>query len=113
MGEMISIPVEEYEGLRQTAEDFADLRAFDRAKAALAAGDDELLPADLVRRILAGESPLRVWREYRGLTQVALAEASGANRVQIAEIETGRRVGSVETVKKLAVALGVAMDDLV
>ena len=35
------------------------------------------------------------------------------NRVQIAEIEAGRKSGSLDTVKKLASALGVTIDDLV
>ena len=91
----------------------ADLRAYDGAKARLAAGEDELVPAAVVDRLLAGEAPLRVWREYRGLSQVALGEASGVNRVQIADIEAGRKTGSVETVKKLATALGIGLDDLV
>ncbi|MDJ0532396.1 MAG: helix-turn-helix transcriptional regulator [Xenococcaceae cyanobacterium MO_207.B15] len=34
--------------------------------------------ADIVYRItLEGENPLKVWREYRGLTQEQLAEALG------------------------------------
>jgi mRNA interferase RelE/StbE len=44
---------------------------------------------------------------------MALFETSGVNRVQIADIEAGRKSGSVETIRKLADALGVAMDDLV
>jgi len=40
MGEMISIPVEEYRQLCEAAADLADLRSYDRAKAALASGDE-------------------------------------------------------------------------
>jgi len=113
MGEMITIPLDEYKALMGAAEDLADLRAFDRAKAALASGDDELIPAEYVRRMIAGERPLRVWRDYRGMTQIALAEASGVNRVQIANIEAGAKSGSIDTLKKLADALGITVDDLV
>lgn len=49
----------------------------------------------------------------RGLTQAALAERAGVNRVTVAAIETGRKQGSVATLHKLADALGVAVDDLV
>lgn len=90
-----------------------DLRAYDRAKAALERGEEELIPAEYVKRIIAGESPFRVWRDYRGLTQVALAEISGVNRVQIADIEGGTKTGSVDTLKKLADARGIAVDDLI
>ena len=113
MNKMVTIPAEEYDRLREAAEDLADLRAYDRAKAALASGEEELVPADFAKRLISGESPLRVWRELRGLSQVKLGSVSGVNRVQIADIEAGRSKGSVETVRKLADALGVMMDDLV
>ncbi|TDW65408.1 DNA-binding XRE family transcriptional regulator [Novosphingobium sp. PhB55] len=113
MGEMVTIPVEEYIALQEAAEDLADLRASERVKAAVEHGDDEYVPAELVNRILAGESPLRVWREYRGLTQVALSEAAGINRTQIAQIESKKQVGSVQTLKSLAEQLGITVDDLI
>lgn len=113
MGEMVTIPVEEYKALQLAAEELADLRAYDRATDALARGEEEQVPAEVARRLVAGESPLRVWRQFRGLTQQALAEASGVNRVQIADMESGKGSGSVATLVKLASALGVAVDDLI
>lgn len=113
MPEMVTIPRAEYDRLVAAADVMSDIEAYDRAKAALASGEDELIPADYVDRILNGESPLRVWRAYRGLTQVKLSEASGVNRVQIADIEAGRKNGSVATLKALAEALGVTIDEIV
>lgn len=113
MGEMISIPIDEYRALQAAVEDLADLRAYDRAKAAVVSGEEELLPADLVRRMMGGESLLRLWREHRGLSQAELARASGVNRVQIINIESGKARGSIETLRRLADALGVSLDDLV
>lgn len=109
MNEMITITRDEYDRLREAAEDLADLQAYDRA---IAAGD-ESIPAEAVKRMIDGESPLRVYRELRGQSQMGLAKASGVNRVQIADIEAGRSKGSIETVRKLATALGVTIDDLV
>ena len=86
--------------------------AFDRTNAALAAGGDELIPSDYANRLLGGESPVRVYRDLRGMTQAALAENAGVGRVLAAEIETGRKHGSVATLRALADALGVSMDDL-
>ena len=83
---MVTIPREEYERLRAAAEDLADLQTYDRAKAALAAGEEELIPADYANRLLSG--------------------------VTVAEIETGRKQGSVTTLRALANALGVSLDDL-
>ncbi|WP_108395748.1 helix-turn-helix transcriptional regulator [Devosia submarina] len=109
MNEMITIPRAEYDRLREAAEDLADIQAYDRAMAA----GEESFPSEVVDRIVDGESPLRVFRELRGLSQTALSAASGVNRVQIADIESGRRSASVETFRKLAQALNLTIDDLV
>jgi mRNA interferase RelE/StbE len=106
---MVTIPRAEYERLREAAEDLADIQAYDRAMAA----GEESFPSEIVDRLVNGESPLRVFRDFRGLTQSALATASGVNRVQIADIEAGRRSASVETFRKLAQALNLSIDDLV
>lgn len=112
MNEMVTIPREEYDRLRAAAEDLADLQSYDRAKAALGAGGDELIPSDYANRLLDGENPLRVYRDLRGLTQATLAERAGVNRVTVAEIETGRKQGSIATLRALAGALDVTLDDL-
>lgn len=112
MNEMVTIPREEYDRLRAAAEDLADLQTYDRAKAALAAGEDELISAEYVNRLLNGENALRVYRDLRGMTQAALAEEAGVNRVMVAEIETGRKQGSIATLRALAGALSVRLDDL-
>ena len=109
MSELVTIEKSEHERLRQAADDLADIIAYDRAMA----DGDESLPSGLVKRMIDGESPLRVYRDYRGLTQAQLSERSGVNRVQIANIEAGGKTGSVETVRKLAEALGLTIDDLV
>jgi mRNA interferase RelE/StbE len=113
MNETITMTREKYDALRSAAEVLADLRAFDSAQARLAASADELVPADFAPRLVEGEVPVGVDRKLRGLTQMALFKIPGVNRVQIADIEAGRKTGSVETLRKLADALGVAMDDLV
>lgn len=112
MIDTVTIPRTEYDALLAAREELEDLRSYDDAMAALARGDEELLPDDMVARLLAGERPLRVWREHRGLSQSELARRSGVNRVQIADIEAGRKTGSIATLKSLATALGISLDDL-
>jgi mRNA interferase RelE/StbE len=51
-------------------------------------------------------------RQLKGMTQEQLAAVSGVHRVTIARIETGEASPLAETLKRLADALGVAMDDL-
>ena len=79
----------------------------------LAAGEEELLPSAMIDRVLAGESLVRVWRDHRGLTSKALAEKAGIARAYLSQIEAGKREGTIDTLRKLATALGVAIDDLV
>ena len=78
-----------------------------------AARDQERVPIELVDRLLAGENPVKVWREHRGLSQRALAERAGLNFAYLSQIETGARCGTVATVKKLADALGLEAGDLI
>jgi ribosome-binding protein aMBF1 (putative translation factor) len=47
------------------------------------------MTGDALRRILDDESPVKVWREKRGLSQRALAEQAGVSPSSLAEIETG------------------------
>lgn len=51
--------------------------------------------------------PVKIVRKHRGMTQDDLAAASGLSRPYLAEIETGRKDGSVGAIKMLAAALNV------
>lgn len=99
--------------LAEAAEDLADIRACDRAKKRLAEGKSELVPIEMYDRIAAGENRVRVWREHRGLKLNALAARAGIKPPFLSQIETGRRTASRATMKALARALGVGVDDLV
>ena len=112
MNETVTITRAEYDRLRAAEDDFEDLRAALAARQRIEAGTEELVPAAVADRLIDGKSPLKVWREHRALTQSALARASGVNRVQIADIEAERATGSARTVRALADALGVTVDDL-
>lgn len=110
---LVVIPFEEYERLRLLAEDMADTKAYDLAKRRLAAGEDEMIPAAIAERLLGEESPVRVWREYRGLTVKELAAAAGISAAFVSQMETGKRRGSTASLKAVADALGISLDDLV
>lgn len=72
----------------------------------------DYLPAEAVRRIFGGESPVRVWREHRGMTQRALADAAGINAAYLSEIEAGKKPGSARALLGLARALGLDIEEL-
>ncbi|MEI9888221.1 MAG: helix-turn-helix transcriptional regulator [Rhizomicrobium sp.] len=67
----------------------------------------------MFRRILAGEHPVAIWREYRGFELNALAKRAKLSASYLSEIESRNKPGSVSAMRSLAKALGVNIDDLV
>ena len=112
--EFAVVPIEEYNRLLVMAEDFDDLVAYDKAIAELESGEGEAIPAEIVARLVAGdEHPLKVWREFRAMTQAGLADQAGVSQGQVALIEGGKRQGTVDVLRGLARVLSVDLDDLV
>jgi hypothetical protein len=60
------IPYDDFEELTRLAEAMRDIESFDAALA----DPGETVPHAVMRRLVDGESPLKVWREHRGLSQV-------------------------------------------
>lgn len=108
---MATLPAEDYERLIDTAEDRADVRAAESAEARRTAGE-EYLPADIVRRMLAGESLLRAWRAHRRLTLSRLSCHAGIGPSYLSELELGKKPGTPRVWRKLANALEVSVDDI-
>lgn len=112
-GERLAVlPLAEYERLQEAAEMLEDVSAYDEAKRRLAAGTEELVPQEIANRLLDGESPIRVWREHRGLSGRALAEAAGVSAPYLSQLEGGRREGSFDTMRRIAETLKISLDDL-
>lgn len=108
------LPYEEYLALIEQAELAEDIHDYDIAKTALANGTEELIPSKVAFALVKGENPLRVWREYRKLTQQQLAEQVLISVPYLSQLETGKRTASVEVLTKLVAALKLdAVDDLV
>ena len=76
-------------------------------------GGEGDLPGEVLDELAARqESPVKILRKYRGMTQSALAKKAGISRPYLTEIETGKKDGSVRAIKGLAEALGVDMSVL-
>ena len=103
------VPIDLYNDLLEKAELLEDISAYEKAKV----DDDELVPSEVVDRLIDGENKIKVWREYRGLSQAVLAEKAGLAQASIAQMEGGKRIGSVAALKKIAKALNLDLDDLV
>jgi|ERR1700691_3727018 DNA-binding XRE family transcriptional regulator len=110
---MAVLPMVDYERLVAAAQSADDLRLYDEARRRLASGEDEAIPSAFAKRLIAGESPVRVWREYRGLSGKDLALQAGVSAPFLSQIETGVREGSIRLMAKIARALNVTIDDLV
>jgi len=72
------------------------------------------MPADLLAASLDGSMhPVMAWRKAAGLTRAALAQKVGIRTSTVRDIENGRIDPRLSTVKTLADALGLDVDDLV
>ncbi len=107
----VVVPVSEWEVLMarlEAREDIADAgNQLDRIREG-----EETLSAEMAARLVAGEPPLKVWREYRGYTLRALAAKIGISSAAVSKIETGKSRPTVATLGKLAAVLGCDMEDL-
>jgi len=106
------LPYETYQQMIEDSEMLQDIRDYDEAKKAIEEGE-ELVPSEVVYAILDGKNPIRVWREYRGLTRQQLAGAAGISVPYISQIESGKRKGSTGVLSAIARALDLALDDIV
>jgi DNA-binding XRE family transcriptional regulator len=107
------IPYKEYLRLVAEAEMLQDVRDYDDTLEAIEKGEEETIPAEIVYAILDGENPIRVWREYRGLTQQQLAETAGISKPYLSQLESGKRTGTTEVLSAVANALHLTLDDIV
>jgi DNA-binding XRE family transcriptional regulator len=107
------LPYDEYIALRELAEDAEDVAALARFAKRYASGKEETVPVEVVDRLIAGEAPLRVWREFRGMTAAQVAAAVQITPAHVSKIESGKGEPSVALLKRLARVLRVDMELLV
>jgi hypothetical protein len=108
-GELVVLPRRSYEALARRAEDAEDAGV---VRAARAADDGDYLPAEAVKRLVAGEHPVRVWREHRGMTLRGLAARAGVAPAHLSRIENREKPGGLGALKRLAAALGIGLEDV-
>ena len=91
---------------------FEQLEDLEARAAYTATRAEETLPAEVVQRLCAGDNPVRVFREHRGLSVALLAEKSGLAGSYLAAIESGGRRASAKALSALAAVLEVSVEDL-
>ena len=107
------IPLAVYEKLIEMIEDAQDVADAKAIEERIARGEGEYMPASVVNAILDGESPVKVYREYRKKTQAELAAEAGLSVDMIKKIESGKSDGSLKSLKAIAKALKVDLEDIV
>ena len=110
---IVIVPEADYLAMVEAMETAGDIAAIGLFKARLESGEEELLPSAMVDALVDGENPVRVWREHRGHAVKELAASAGIAPAYLSQIEGGKRAGTVDTLRKIAMALNITLDDLV
>ena len=105
-------PYADYQHFMELLEDEIDARTVAEFHEAYTAGRAFLVPGEIMHRELSGESPIKLWREHRNLTQQELAKRVGISKPYLSQIETGKRQGTVETLSAIARSLDVPLEAL-
>ncbi len=115
MGDVQKLTIEGKNYVLLSEEDYEDLIDGMKAQAVLARiqAGEETWPAELVYELWETDSRIRTFRKYRGMTMTELATAAGISQPHLSDIENGKKTGSVDVLKRIAVALKVDLDDLV
>ena len=106
--EFVVLPINEYNEIISLLEDQQDLEIINE----FAANPQELYPLEVVEQLLAGEHPVKVFREYRKLTQSSLAIKANISKQYISQIEKFERNGTEKTLTTIAKILDVEPEDL-
>lgn len=106
------VPVRKYESVLAEMELQNDTRLMEAALARLKSGKDEVIPISLTVRRLNGENTVKIWREFREMTQEELSAVSGVSRGMIASIESGHKQPGIGSLRKLARALNCDIGNL-
>ncbi len=106
------VPYEDYLYLIEQAEMLQDVQDYDAVHSELKKGEEELVPVDVVDALVSGGNPIKVWREYRGLSLSDLAKHAGISIPYLSQLETNKRKGSLVVLSAIAQSLQLKLDDI-
>lgn len=107
------IPIDEFNRLIEPLEDAEDASTLERLAADVASGNEKTYPHEVIKALINGANPVKVFREYRNMTPAQLALACGVTSAHIYQIESGKRSMSVDVLRKMTQALDVDADMLI
>jgi len=113
----VTISRGDFEALGRAAEDSDDLAAVaeheaEEARIGKEAARHNYLTVREVEALLNGESPVKVWRQKRGLSREELIEAAKMQELYLVQIEMGKRPGGLEILRRLSQILRVPVENL-
>jgi len=111
--EIVILSRDEYDRLIGAGEDATDTKTARRVIDDIASGAETVLSENEVEAFLKAKTPLAFWRKKRGMTQADLARTTGVAQGFLSEIESGQKPGTPATLKKIAEALNIKIDDLI
>ena len=106
--EMVIITKAEFDRLASFVdEDEEDVAIFDERMAELKSEKASLLPAEVSKMMLRGDSLIKALRKWRELNQLDMVQLTGLAQGYISDLESGKKKGTPETLRKIATALKV------
>jgi hypothetical protein len=103
----VVIPYETYQQLIEDAEILADIKAYDEIKEK----KEENFPSYIVDKIfIQGENPIKVYREYRNLTQLELLNRVKITLKKLQEIEADISLANKEELEAIVKVLNIDID---
>ena len=97
---------------RAQLEELLDVAGHASAMADYRSGRVEALSTSEMRELMKAPTPLAFWRRRRGVTQAALAGLAETTQPHIAELESGKRGGSLDVMARIGRALKVPLEAL-
>ena len=107
------IPYKEFELIQEAIEDAEDIRDIEENLKAIHEDKEIVIPGEITFAILDGGNPIRVWREYKKIKLNELAKKVGISASYLSQIENGKRNPTIDKLKLIAAALGVAPELLI
>ena len=108
--EFVVLPYKEYGLLLDALEDQKDIESIQEFHETSAG----TIPFELLKSIAnKGRNAVNAFREFRKMSQTALASKAGISRQYLCQIESGQRKGSGSVLKKIASVLDIDVDLLI
>jgi len=103
------LPYSDYIELLSDHEDHKKIKTF---KEKLSRRQEDLVPKDIVNQIISGKNPIKAYREFRKLSLSELANKTNLSISYLSQLEHNDRKGSANSLKNIASALMIGIDDL-